>query len=339
MLRIIFELGVGWMRKGHDESMSQLHLLNSRIPQQGNVMCKLQYFDAEVLCHREHPSYELLESVSTHDMSLDLMLHKIQSHTPNRGVGVTAFSREDASVLIERERIRFFKIASPDAIDRGILQTYLNDVMSRPIMISTGGMSEDEIFNLCLWITRHKSHRSNQHITLMHCCSEYPIKRFSLLPALFLRDMCEKFDFEFGYSHHSPEMWPLDIMSDLGATVFEVHIVNNHTDIDRESGFLVDDCQKVIDRITNNHNDRPFVWRHDSTIHTRRYWMTTQPVKKGDTLDYGRNIVLCRAPIIDSPDNSYSSKYSPGDMRSLVAGDDLPADHVLCTYDTRPRPE
>lgn len=92
-----------------------------------------------------------------------------------------------------------------------------------PLIVSTGGMDDEELFQLIDTVINHRG-----PVALMHCLSLYPTKLedLNLLRLTSIAEALEDTDIELGFSSHYPYINPkvLTMAYCYGATQFEVHV-------------------------------------------------------------------------------------------------------------------
>ncbi len=98
--------------------------------------------------------------------------------------------------------------------------------VSVPLIISTGGMVEDELLELVELVLDH-----DPGICLMHCTAEYPtpLQHLNLLRIQYLTELVEDYgkeEWEVGWSSHEGTHSGCSVAAAvaLGATQFEVHV-------------------------------------------------------------------------------------------------------------------
>ena len=107
-----------------------------------------------------------------------------------------------------------FKTASTDVVNRPLIEAL--DRTGRPLIMSTGGSSLDEVAAAVGWI-------SDVPLALLHCVSSYPTPpehaALGGIGALALA-----FDVPVGYSDHTPGLQTGGLAVAAGATMLEKHL-------------------------------------------------------------------------------------------------------------------
>jgi N,N'-diacetyllegionaminate synthase len=136
-----------------------------------------------------------------------------------KDIGITFFSApfDNMSIdLLDNIGVPCFKIASSDITNYPLIKNIAKK--KKPIIISTGGSTINEIQNAIDWCLNEK----NDKIALLHCVVNYPA-----LPEetnlLAMNVMKKKFDVPVGYSDNG-ESTLVDLVAvSLGATIIEKH--------------------------------------------------------------------------------------------------------------------
>ena len=143
----------------------------------------------------------------------------------------TPFDEESVDFLDELG-VGSFKIASGDITHRPLVQQIGGK--GKPILLSTGMSSVEEIEKAIDWIFTQDNHR----VILLHCVSAYPPKpgELNLKSVEYLRD---RFGLPVGFSDHSVGTIGSVIAVSLGAQVVERHfMLDTRGDVpDREVSF------------------------------------------------------------------------------------------------------
>lgn len=121
-----------------------------------------------------------------------------------------------------------FKIASGDITFQPVIKKAAKT--GKPIIMSTGAATIDEIDQAVIWIQKEiGSAKLQDRLTLMHCVSAYPtpIEEANILAIPFLR---ERYGVNVGYSNHVMGMSACLSAVALGATLIEVHFTDQKED-------------------------------------------------------------------------------------------------------------
>lgn len=130
------------------------------------------------------------------------------------------------------------KLASVEATHSALLELLMET--AKPLIVSTGGLDEDELVDLVGRIQDY-----DHGVCLMHCVSMYPtrLEHCNMLRVSTLADALEDYLLPpyVGWSCHTPLVWrqPLIAAITQGASQFEVHVVSSgskpKTDDERSS--------------------------------------------------------------------------------------------------------
>ena len=312
--KMIFEIGAN-----HMGSYDKLMHMTREIAKQdlGPVRVKIQYFDPDTLVT---PSSRFADGRRQKAVLWDAALawEAVDSWITEARVlglrpGVTVFNAADAVKLLNYP-VDFLKVASPDAVDSALVETYLKDPSQRDLFISTGGLAEDEVGHLiCLCsdaATRGCAGR--QQVTFMHCMSQYPAPEFGFHFWQLLTEMVygSNSNFHVGYSdHHQSEDFCKTALQ-LGADAVERHVYDQDSDIDVNCATAIDDLQRMMRGLANcETTTRP---DEKSVRHTRRYWVATRDILQGEHLS-SANCALMRC--VEFDDNKVDA-YIHGGMQT-----------------------
>ncbi|HET6252109.1 MAG TPA: N-acetylneuraminate synthase family protein [Tepidisphaeraceae bacterium] len=127
---------------------------------------------------------------------------------------VTPFSPADMEV-VESMRVPAVKIASPDMVNRPLLQAASQ--LGKPLLISTGGADMSEVETTVSWLSEW-----NVQFALMHCISAYPTPA-SQANLCWIGELA-RFGVPVGYSDHTTETACGALSVAAGATVIERHL-------------------------------------------------------------------------------------------------------------------
>ena len=138
------------------------------------------------------------------------------------------FHKHDVDFL-ETLDCPIYKIASPELVDLELISLVAQT--GKPMIMSTGGASRDEIKQAVKIASRHCD-----DITLLHCVSQYPaaIEETNLATMKAL----EKYGCKVGLSDHSQGSLVAIAAAAMGASCIEKHI--GFTGIGLDSGFTMD---------------------------------------------------------------------------------------------------
>lgn len=127
----------------------------------------------------------------------------------------TPFDEESADFLYELG-MDIFKVASGEITNRRLVQHIAS--MKRPMIISTGMSSIEDVRNAVSWATE----AGGPPLTLLHCVSSYPapVEETNLLA---IKTLGDAFGLPVGFSDHSTGVYLAPAAVALGAVVIEKH--------------------------------------------------------------------------------------------------------------------
>jgi len=130
----------------------------------------------------------------------------------------TPFDEESVDVLLELD-IELIKVASCSALDRPLLERIAE--VNKPVIVSTAGLSIDQIDRLVSFF-----HHKKVHFAIMHCVAIYPTldEKLQLGHIAYLKSRFP--DVPIGFSTHEDQdnYTPVGIAYALGARLFERHV-------------------------------------------------------------------------------------------------------------------
>ena len=221
---VIAEIGVN-----HDGSLSRALELVACAKRAGADAVKLQLFTAKRLVHRSATaaSYQTANCGATDQASL-LARYELSEDDVERIIdatrvaglvpAATPFSVADVD-LIERLNLPMVKIASPDLVNRPLLERVAQ--LRVPVLISTGAATLEEI-DLCVnWMRGWRV-----PFALLHCVSAYPTP-IDQAQLGWIDDLRRRYDMPIGYSDHATELMSGALATAAGACIIEKHLTWN----------------------------------------------------------------------------------------------------------------
>jgi len=217
---VIAEIGVN-----HDGSVERALELVSIARECGADAVKLQIFLADALMHGSS-QFAGYQQERCEQSSAAEMLR--QYELPSQAVGkiveaireagmapiATPFSVGDVAT-IERFKLPAIKIASPDVVNRVLLERAAR--AGATMLVSTGASTIDEVHRAVQWLKR-----LDAPFALLHCVSSYPT---SIEDAhLGWIGELAKFGVPVGFSDHTPETLGGALAVAAGACVIERHL-------------------------------------------------------------------------------------------------------------------
>jgi sialic acid synthase SpsE len=218
---VIAEIGVN-----HDGSLNRALQLVKIARQCGADAVKLQVFQAEHLMHESsHFAAYQRQAVSDADPVAMLKRYELSEaslltivgaiHAAGMLAVATPFSPVDVET-VQRLGVDAFKIASPDLVNRLLLQRVAE--AGRPMIVSTGAASLDEIHMCCDWLRGWSA-----NYALLHCISSYPTPA-DMTNLCWIDELRAEFKVPIGFSDHSTEVISGALATAAGATIVERHL-------------------------------------------------------------------------------------------------------------------
>ncbi|MDX9910646.1 MAG: N-acetylneuraminate synthase family protein [Phycisphaerales bacterium] len=219
---VIAELGVN-----HDGRVDRALELTQAAARAGADAVKLQYFEADRLMSRgsrlaayqaragERDPIEMLRRL---ELSLEDMSRVIdRAHTLGLHAIVTVFSVELVAPAAELAWDAF-KSASPDLVHRPLLQAMTSAPGARPLIVSTGAATREEVVRSVGWLHAHAD-----RLAMLQCVSCYPtLDEDAAIDAM--HDLRGVFAGPVGYSDHTPGVRTGAVARARGATILEKHL-------------------------------------------------------------------------------------------------------------------
>ncbi|MBC24207.1 MAG: hypothetical protein CMJ32_09870 [Phycisphaerae bacterium] len=217
---VIAEIGVN-----HDGDPSIARDLIGAAAEHGADAVKFQFFNASRLLtssatlaqYQARTEADPVQMLDRLELSSDQVL-QLCDEAQQRGLSsiVTVFSPEDAAICAD-ERIDVIKIASPDLVNRPLIESCMEP--GKPIILSTGASGLDEIRRTLQWMEPIRP-------SLLQCVSAYPvpIEQASLGGIGFLADAT---GLVVGYSDHTMEVQTGAMAVLAGAMILEKHITHS----------------------------------------------------------------------------------------------------------------
>ena len=217
---VIAEIGVN-----HDGSVHRALQLVSAAAGAGADAVKLQIFRANSLLHAS-ASLAAYQKNAGADTPADLLRkYELSAEDIRRVVGrirelkmvplATPFSPTDLEI-IEAMRLPAVKIASPDIVNRPLLE--MAAATRKPLLISTGAATIEEIRTTVQWLTDWKT-----TFALLHCVSAYPTETKDV-NLCWIDELWHEFGGVVGYSDHSTNLLSGALAVAAGATILERHL-------------------------------------------------------------------------------------------------------------------
>lgn len=218
---VIAELGVN-----HDGSVQKALDLVAAAASCGADAVKLQIFHANTLMHASSSMAEYQKQRTKFENPIDMLRrYELSAGDLRRVVQrirelnmiplATPFSSQDLEV-IEAMRLPAIKIASPDLVNRPLLEGAA--ALRLPLLMSTGAASMDEVARSVDWLLEWGC-----TFALLHCVSAYPTPN-ELAHLCWIGELGRRFDCPAGYSDHTTELLSGAIAVGAGACIIEKHL-------------------------------------------------------------------------------------------------------------------
>ncbi|HZK82427.1 MAG TPA: N-acetylneuraminate synthase family protein [Humisphaera sp.] len=164
-------------------------------------------------CTADHTPIDLLRRYELSTADLRLIVREIVAH--KMIPLATPFSPPDFEAL-ESLRVAAIKIASPDLVNRPLLQCTRG--LNKPLLISTGGAEMDEVATTVQWMGEW-----GLAFALLHCVSAYPVPNKDA-NLCWIGELASQFNVPVGYSDHTTETLSGALSVAAGATIVERHL-------------------------------------------------------------------------------------------------------------------
>jgi N-acetylneuraminate synthase len=225
---VIAEAGVN-----HEGKMDLARRLIDEAAEGGADAIKFQTYRADTIASKHSPSYWDLSQESTtsqyelfkkYDKFWKTEFEQLKRHCDTVGIEFmsTPFDVESATFL--NDLMDVFKISSSDITNKPFIE-FLCD-FGKPIILSTGASSLDEIAEAVGWIEP-----SGNPLALLHCVLNYPTEDHNANLGM-ITSLRETYpDMPIGYSDHTlpGDMQVLEVATLLGAQILEKHFTFDKT--------------------------------------------------------------------------------------------------------------
>lgn len=242
----------------------------------------------------------------------------------------TPFDEESVKFILENN-VDIIKIASSSAQEWPLLSAVASS--GKPVIISTGGLSIEEIDSLYYYFLKN-----NVDFALMHCVSIYPTPNASLL--LNQIDILKRRypNIPIGFStHENPsEIDPIKIALAKGAQIFERHIgiesdiykLNKYSSNVNETLAWLDSYKKTLEMIGPASRPPAKLEEIEDLANLKRGVYARNDVNIGEKIDYSN--VYFAMPLL--PNGVNLKNWTSG----LIAIKEIYADEALNTEDYLP---
>ncbi len=217
---IIAEIGAN-----HNGSISRARKLIINAKKASCDAVKFQSWDENLNSSKEYEKNPLmLKQYLKYKLSFrDLSKLSKFAKKKNIEFGTAVFNEKQLNEAL-KINCDFIKIASMDANNYPFLKKVLK--IKKNLIISTGFTNHSELQKLKSLIIKSKK----KNITILHCISLYPPKKYSLINLNNIVGLKKQFKLNSGFSDHTVRTEVLYAAAALGAKVIEKHFTINKKD-------------------------------------------------------------------------------------------------------------
>ena len=218
---VIAEIGVN-----HDGSVQRALELVTAAAGCGADAVKIQIFRANALMHASATFAEYqkdrakaenpIDMLRRYELATDDLKRVVQRTRELKMVPLaTPFSPADMEI-IEALRLPAIKIASPDLVNRPLLERAAST--RKPLLISTGAASMEEVQTTAKWLAEWGCRHA-----LLHCISTYPTPD-EQANLCWVTELARHFNCPIGYSDHTTNPLSGALAVAAGACIVERHL-------------------------------------------------------------------------------------------------------------------
>ena len=288
---LIAEAGVN-----HEGSMKIARRLIDEAADGGADAIKFQTYKADTLASKDSPAYwdktkeptkSQHELFSKYDKFWKKEFEELKEYCEKKKIEFLSTPFDEASAIFLNDLMPAFKISSSDITNYPFIQ--LISEFKKPIILSTGASSLEEINSALSWIELSK-----EKIALLHCILNYPTEDRNANLAMIL-DLKKQFpDLILGYSDHTlpRDMKNLEIATLLGAKIIEKHFThdkslpgNDHYHaMDLEDLKILRNNLDSLFTVLGSFKKEPLESERLSRLNARRSLVAKESIKKGETI-------------------------------------------------------
>jgi len=245
---VIAEIGVN-----HEGDLGEAKRLIEKAAEAGVNAVKFQKRDLEASYKRE-----VVREPQLHDQSLRYLIPILKSvefgekeykelvkHAEKFGLTPLVTPFDSPSVDFAEKNIDppVYKIASADLVNFILLEKVI--ATGKPILLSTGMSSVEEIDETVLFLTKRKA-----KFMLLHCQSTYPAA-LDTINLNFIKTLRNRYGLPVGYSGHETTLEPTLLAVALGACLVERHITldKNTLGPDHAASLLPEEFKTLVQKI------------------------------------------------------------------------------------------
>lgn len=299
-----------------------------------NVAIKIQLRDLNSFIHNDYkndarfPKIERFIKTRLEKGDFEEILNIIKSN----GIitMATPFDEESVKFILDNN-VDVIKIASSSAQEWPLL--YAVASAGKPVIISTGGLSIEEIDSLYYFFLRN-----NVVFALMHCVSIYPTRNTSLLlnQIDILKRRYSKVPIGFSTHENPSEIDPIKIALAKGAQIFERHIgidsdifkLNKYSSNVIETIAWFDSYKKTLEMLGPRSRPPAKLEEIEDLANLKRGVYAKNTINIGEKIDYSN--VYFAMPLL--PDGVSLKNWTPG----LIATKKIHANKSLTIDDYLP---
>ena len=289
---IIAEIGVN-----HEGSMEKAKQMIDQAKAGGAHAVKFQSYKAETLASKYSPAYwdlakeptaSQFELFKKHDNFWKSEFEELKYYCDDVGIEFMSTPFDITSANFLNDIMNVFKISSSDLTNKPFIE-YICE-FGKPIVLSTGASTFEEIKETVSWIAPYKV-----HLSLLHCVLNYPTpNEHARLKKI--RELKEYFpNHIIGYSDHTlpQEMIPCVSAALLGAKIIEKHFTFDKTMPGNDHYHAMDfyDLKKftstmsLLDQLYKSDDFDNLTIQHKAILNARRSLVTTKALKEGTILN------------------------------------------------------
>ena len=289
---IIAEIGVN-----HEGSMINAKLMIDQAKEGGANAVKFQSYKAETLTSRDSKSYwdldkepskSQFELFKKHDRFWKSEFEELKSYCDKIGIEFMSTPFDITSANFLNDIVNVFKISSSDLTNKPFIEHICK--FGKPIILSTGASTLEEIKETVSWIAPYKV-----HLSLLHCVLNYPTpnENASLKKIQELREHFS--NHIIGYSDHTlpQEMIPCICATLLGAKIIEKHFTFDKTlpGNDHYHAMDVKDLKQftstisLLDQLYKSDDFDNLTSQHRAILNARRSLVTTKALNAGTIIN------------------------------------------------------
>ena len=289
---IIAEVGVN-----HEGSMEKAKLMIDQAKAGGAHAVKFQTYKAETLASKNSPAYwDQTKEPTTSQFKLfkkydgfwKSEYEELKSYCDKVGIEFMSTPFDITSANFLNDIVNVFKISSSDLTNKPFIEHICK--FGKPIILSTGASTFEEIKETVSWIAPYKL-----HLSLLHCVLNYPtpnenarLKKIEELREHFSNHL-------IGYSDHTlpQEMIPCVSAALLGAKIIEKHFTFDKTlpGNDHYHSMDINDLKKftstmnLLDQLFKSDDFDNLKSQQKAILNARRSLVTSKSLKAGTIIN------------------------------------------------------